>query len=109
MELTVKKGATLDGLQEPMILGLVGLYVVWARLFPGRECVITSGKDGKHMVGSFHGKGLALDVRTKTLSSAEKTRFKAELLKELTDRDFDVILEHLGEAEEHLHVEFDPK
>ena len=73
-----------------------------------REAVITSGVDGKHGVGSLHGKGKALDFRTFHLPggylglAAQDVYARARA--ELKPRGFDVILE-----KDHIHIEFDPK
>ena len=70
------------------------------------DMVITVGTDGKHMVGSYHYKGDALDIRTKHLSLTEK-RALAKNMAQRLGTDYDVILEGLGTANEHLHVERD--
>ena len=67
----------------------------------GAELVITAGTDGKHMEGSLHYKGRALDFRTWNLNGKEK-EVAAELKKELGDS-YDVVLEG-----DHIHCEFDP-
>lgn len=69
----------------------------------GDKAVITSGIDGKHMLGSKHFVGHALDFRTRDLSPASLD-LVAKAIKERLSVDFDVILE-----ENHLHVEWDPK
>ena len=63
------------------------------------ECVVTSGRDGKHMEGSLHYEGKALDIRTYNVLEA--------LVKEIKDSlgvGYDVILE-----KDHIHIEWDPK
>ncbi len=67
----------------------------------GAELVITAGTDGKHMDGSLHYKGLALDFRTWNLNGREKDVID-DLRKEL-GQDYDVVLEG-----DHIHCEFDP-
>lgn len=72
----------------------------------GFEAVITSGVEGKHMRGSEHYAGHALDWRTKHLPS---TTIALEIRDEVVKRlgtDFDVILES---EPPHLHTEWDPK
>ena len=70
--------------------------------------VITAGIDGKHMVGSKHYDGDALDIRTKNFPSrAAKLAFAEALRRELGPA-YQVIFEAAGTPNEHLHVEFDP-
>lgn len=73
-----------------------------------KDMVITSGNDGRHMPGSKHGTGDALDIRTKHLTRQERLNF-IEFLGDRLGPDYDVVLEHLGRPNEHLHVERDRK
>lgn len=72
------------------------------------DLVVTSGNDRTHSRGSKHYTDEALDFRTKNMLKTEKHLFVATLKKRL-GRDYDVILESEGGANEHLHVEYDPK
>lgn len=65
--------------------------------------VLTSGKDGKHKVGSLHDLGRAGDFRSRHVVPEIMKRIVARVKREL-GKDFDVILEP-----DHLHVEHDPK
>ena len=87
---------------------VVVMLAVVQQVFGDQPCMLTSGIDGVHKVGSLHGVGLAFDFRTKNLSNMEKDKLVGELKRRLT-ADFDVLLESRGEENEHLHVEFDPK
>ena len=84
------------------------LLVAAADVFRPADLTITSGIDGKHMEGSLHGKGLALDFSTHHLPLGEKDRVVTELRQALGP-DYDILLELLGEPNEHLHVEYQPK
>lgn len=66
----------------------------------GITVFITAGTDGKHMVGSRHYIGQALDFRTSNLTSHEVDAFK-ELLANRLGPHYDVILES-----DHIHAEF---
>jgi hypothetical protein len=68
----------------------------------GTDLVITSANDGKHMDGSLHYQGKALDFRTWTLNGREMM-VHAQLKRELGDQ-YDTILE-----KDHIHIEFQPK
>lgn len=69
----------------------------------GQGATITSGIDGKHMIGSKHFIGHALDFRTRGIGALELETISKKL-KERLGRDYDVVIE-----ETHLHVELDPK
>lgn len=90
----------LDGLQLPMLIALW-----WAgkeyRAQGMESMTITSARDGKHMKGSLHYCGCAVDLRIWGLPDAKGL---ANRLRRNLSQEFDVILE-----DTHLHVEFDPK
>jgi len=64
-------------------------------------CWITSGADGKHMKGSLHYEGRALDYRTRDIPPNLLPDFVDEVKTALGPK-FDVILEP-----DHLHVEWE--
>lgn len=70
------------------------------------DMLITSANDSCHMLGSKHYEGAAVDVRTKHLSAPDRAALISEVKKRL-GKDYDVILEFLGQPNEHLHVERD--
>ncbi|MBV7256941.1 LysM peptidoglycan-binding domain-containing protein [Pacificimonas sp. WHA3] len=70
--------------------------------------VITSGNDGRHMQGSLHYEGRALDFRGNNVTIGEGRAFAAEVSRILGEN-FDVLFETFdNQANNHLHVEFDP-
>ena len=69
----------------------------------GRECVITSGNDEQHMVGSLHYKDRAIDVRIKDISRQKAAIAYEQIVKEFGP-DFDVLFEPT-----HIHIEYDPE
>lgn len=71
------------------------------------DLVVTSGNDSRHMTGSKHYLGNALDFRTKTFTAAAKRLFKKRLAERLGG-DYDLVLEDEAGPNEHLHVEYDP-
>lgn len=95
----LKEGVNLDGVSWRMFFAAIAAEKVYQKF--GAELVITAGVDGKHMEGSLHYKGLALDLRTFNLKGYE-TQVAEELRKELGD-DYDVVLEG-----DHIHCEYDP-
>ncbi len=65
------------------------------------EMTITSAKDGLHMKGSLHYKGLAIDIR---VFDMENPMLVLEAIKKALGVNYDVIFEI-----DHIHIEFDPK
>ena len=70
---------------------------------------VTSINDSTHSRTSLHYIGHACDIRTKTLPSATAKRWFAAEVRRRLGADYDVILEKLGQTNEHLHVEYQPK
>jgi len=103
--IALKAGVSLRNLQPQALLAAIvadqvfAAHAVW---HPGGErlCVITSANDSKHKPNSLHPKGLALDIRTRTVANAEVL---AEIIGHHLGPDFDVIAES-----DHIHVEWDP-
>ena len=69
----------------------------------GFVAVVTSGRDSKHMTGSKHYTGNALDFRTHNFSPETLAQIMSSMKARL-GRDYDVVLES-----DHLHVEYDPR
>jgi uncharacterized protein YcbK (DUF882 family) len=62
---------------------------------------ITSAKDGKHMEGSKHYTGEAIDIRKFDMKNPNVV---VELIREYLGKDYDVINEKT-----HIHIELDKK
>jgi len=73
------------------------------------DVTITAGKDGQHKPGSEHGRGNALDARTKNIRKWATKRAFCDLVKKRLGPLYDVLLEDLGGPNEHLHVERDSR
>lgn len=100
----LKPGVRIRNLHPAMVMAAM---VVEGAL-PHVVCVITSANDSKHMSGSLHYKDRALDFRTKDIpTQAGKRAVEKDVAGQLGP-DFDVLLEHIGGRNEHLHVEYDP-
>lgn len=69
----------------------------------GRGVIITSTTDGKHMKGSLHYQGLAVDIRTRDLSES-MIKVLCFQLKTALYLLCDVIFES-----DHIHIEYQPK
>lgn len=96
----IKDGVICKGTRSETLIAISVLAGIFGKL--GKEFIITSLLDGKHMRNSLHYVGLAVDVRTRDLDDAQKQALLTEAKEEL-EPFYDVLLE-----EDHLHVEFDP-
>jgi conjugal transfer mating pair stabilization protein TraG len=73
------------------------------------QTIVTSGQDGKHMVGSLHPKGKAVDFRGNNISILRGNQWQ-NLVQKSLGRDYHVIYETFADrSNNHLHVEYDPK
>lgn len=97
-----KVGVRLDGLQ-PEIQERFWLLDAVCRAWFGRECVITSAREGVHKEGSLHGSGFAVDIRTNDQLPVVVRGFVVDLRVQL-GKGYDVVLE-----KDHVHVEYDPE
>lgn len=102
----IKLGVSLKDLQPQMAIAYAIIQDIYRQF--GYGCTITSGNDGVHMAGSCHGTGDALDFRTKHLERPD-FRVMMEEVKAALGQEFDVVIENVGEPNEHLHVEYQPK
>lgn len=72
----------------------------------GVRCVITSANDSRHMPGSKHYSGRALDFRTKHIDrGAGPIQFR-DMLTQALGPQYTVILEDFAGENEHIHVQF---
>lgn len=105
--LRLKPTAGFCGLGPQAVLAALVVYSIFES--HDLDCVVTSCNDSRHGAKSKHWIGAALDFRTKHIASdATKARIVVQV-KESLGADFDVVLESLGQDNEHLHVEFDPE
>jgi len=79
------------------------------RIIAGVEVTVTAMKDGQHMSGSLHAKGLAVDLRTRMLGLAQGDTILAGLQAALEPLGFDVVDERGKTGAPHFHVEFQAK
>lgn len=100
--MVLKPGASLKGVQWQMFAGAIIAEPIFVRA--GQELVITSGTDSKHMIGTLHQRGLALDFRTRDLKTIAVVTAVAGQLRAALSPAYDVVVE-----KDHLHLEFDPK
>lgn len=101
----LKPGVKLTSLQPQIVLAAMMVERMYAAA--GGECTITSANDSTHGTSSLHYAGCALDFRTKDFGG-DKVALLADIRAALGE-EFDVLLEHPGGDEEHIHVEYDPE
>ena len=114
MRISLKQGVRLTGLSPQMTVALMVIAGEWEET-ESDGLVVTSCNDSLHSNRSKHYRGDALDIRTKpTLYGGLKMPIQdrqgvANNISRALGQDFDVILEHVGSDNEHLHVEYDPR
>lgn len=101
--MTFKAGVLQKGTQPPVWFAL-GVAECLYRLM-GQSLVVTSLTDSHaNKPLSLHNKGLAADIRIRTLKALEVATVTAQLKMILDRLGFDVALES-----DHIHVEYQPK
>lgn len=106
--LQIKPGVDLSNLSPQMGIAAQVVRDVYREIFKS-DCVITSGRDGKHLT-VIHYLGQALDFRVNNLAPADRGRVKGEVKRALGGErsQYDVVLKEHAESP-CLHVEFDPR
>lgn len=105
---TGPNGADVTDLAQEILDVYDDVEAVWA-MYTDVEPVITSGRDGKHTVGSKHYEGKAIDVRANNISD-EISQKIADTLQARLGYEYDVDFEQPSPdpAEDHIHIEYDP-
>jgi len=98
-----KKGVKVAGIQPEIMCALMVAERVYFERGRPEGVTVTAVTDGKHMTGSKHYIGQAVDLRTFYFSVDVQHSIVTDLKIRLTD-EFDVVLE-----KDHLHLEYDPK
>ena len=106
--MNLKPGVKLSP-QVAMCVALDAADRLWRELGAHGGVIITSARDGNHSRGSLHYVDLALDFRTHNLADDDVRMEAARRLQEALGEDFDVLLESRGTANEHIHLEYQPK
>jgi hypothetical protein len=109
----IKDDVQVYGIQPEMVLCHIEIKTIFER--HGYSCVITSAIGKQHKKYSLHPVGYAKDYRTKHIKdsrfgSSRKQKIDAlmnDLKTEVPQCDF--VFEHEGQAQEHIHAEYDPK
>lgn len=96
---------TVAGVNLKLMAFVEYLALVHRVLF-NKPLVITSGKDSVHVASSLHGKGLAVDFRTKDLDPEEQSLLLHLLAYAAPANKIAVFDERALAGEEHIHVEY---
>lgn len=94
-----------DSLHGAIVLALHRADAFYAAY--GVDCWITSGNDSKHMEGSKHYDGRAVDLRVHNLPDEDTRQRVAALLAAALGPQFTVIYEGSGTPQAHIHCQFD--
>lgn len=101
--------ARLQGIRPELILVLSVLDGVLDSFDVHATMIISHGLDGVHSRASCHYNGCALDiVFAGSIAQGAKQQIFDEF-KTGVGQDFDVLFENPGTANEHFHVEWQPK
>ena len=100
MALRLKQGVRINGITPEMVIGVI---IIMDAIEKYGNLTITACTDGKHMRGSKHYTGNAVDIRTWTIPKEKEREFAGEL-KGALGTNFDVVLHTT-----HIHVEYHPK
>lgn len=98
-----------EGVQPHLIRIVAALANVATSWYGTPELTITAGIDGQHQASSLHYALRAVDVRSHDIPTQSlKDLFVAQIKAEL-GAGYQVIVENLGSANEHVHIEYDPR
>jgi hypothetical protein len=95
----------LEGV-DPRLLKYAEHLGMIHRLVFGKDLVITSGKEGKHVQNSFHEIGRALDVRTEDKDQEEQLVFMTLVSFSAPAQGVAVFDERSTHDAKHVHLEF---
>jgi hypothetical protein len=116
MSLALKGGVRMHGVRPEVLFAAVVVDQVYAD-FGQKLTVITGALNGKHLPGSSHYRGEALDFRTQDpggawgFDDATRAKVRAEIQSRLGD-DYQVLDEGddaQGSTAPHIHVQFRPQ
>lgn len=102
--LRFKPGVNPAGAHPMLVSALATAADVYRKV--GTPCWVTSMCDGIHQSNSFHYMLMAADLRTKNLRPDQKDDVVAALRLRLGEG-WDIVLEHRGHTQEHIHMEWD--
>lgn len=100
-KLTLKSGVLIQELDGLLVWMLWELCNLWGA-YNIPEVVVTSGMDGKHMRGSLHYQGKALDIRRWNVPEEDLDEI-VQTVRRILGKDWDVVPEKT-----HIHIEYDP-
>lgn len=102
MALEIKSGVRVQGLRPETLLAIQVIEGAY-RDAGISVATLTAAIDGKHMPGSLHYVGCAVDFRIRDIPQEQREPLRASIARRLTS-DYDVVLEG-----DHFHIEYQPK
>ena len=102
LHINIKQGVYFKRLAVPVLKIIETTISVWA-FHDLPAPTLTSANDSNHMNNSLHYKDMAIDLRTKNLTTEQLSRAR-RTLEDALGASFDVVVEPT-----HLHIEHDPK
>lgn len=97
-----KDGVSVNGIKKETIT-LIGILNCYFYIFINKPFVITSCTDGKHMKGSKHYSGYAIDIRSRHLDNLEIVKL-VNWFEINHGLKYDMVVE-----KDHIHIEYDPQ
>lgn len=94
------------GVQPEILLALMLVDPLFSEY--KQDCIITSLTEGEHTKTTLHHQGLAVDLRSHTLSTSDKVGLLDDMRDQLPPY-YEVYLEDSGGRNEHFHIEYDYK
>ncbi len=101
----LKPGVEIACMSVWNLEGILTAHEVYVK--EGLPFTITSITDGKHSAKSLHYKGRAFDLRTHDLPKGNTPHGVAMKLRAALGGNYDVVVENVGEPNQHIHVEYD--
>lgn len=112
------QGVSIKELTPQLLLAMQVVDHVWTNQFRLYEAEATSLDDGDHGEKgvpderdpkTYHGKGRAIDIRTKNVPRKKVPVIVNALKARLGHLGFDVVLEDFEGKNEHIHIEWDKR
>lgn len=97
-----KDSVKVDGVKKETVELMLLLNTFFVRQL-SKPFLVTSCTDGKHMKGSKHYSGYAVDIRSRHLTERE-IGILLSWFNACHDKQYDMVVE-----KDHIHVEYDPK
>ena len=99
--LFIKDSVTIDHFSIYLLEGLLQASLAFQKL--GKQMVVTSLSDSKHMDNSLHYRGYAADLRSRDIP-VQDVPILVRNIQSALGHNYQVVLES-----DHIHIEYDPQ